>query len=305
MTTPGMTEDIDQILSERAMLVALHVTGWSGRKLDKDVGADVASRANAVGEPKEIGSYSKRLVVGAAITEVSKLGSAIRKIHYMYTMPWDDTGVRLLPVTTYDRYVQYIDELVSRRHEAREEFLAAYPTYVNEARTRLGTLFNEGDYPTSEELREKIGAEYNFSPLPKAEHFVVSGLMAEQAQKIRESIIEQTEAKLVGTVTNLWNRLASAIENMHEKLEPDAEGNYRVFQESSLTHLREVAALIPDLNISGDENLNLLASEVDLLLDGVEVNSLRPKNSAYDEDTHTKVRDGIADMSAALKGYFG
>ena len=302
MTTNG--SESGKTLSERAMLVRLHVTGWSGRKQDQDVSADVALRAGADPVAKRVGAYSKRLLVGPVLDDVNRLAGVIRQVHYTLTMPWDDSGSRLLPVATYERYTQQMDQLIEQRQEARERFLTAYPEYVAEAKERLGTLYDQGDYPEVEDLRGKVTAEYHFTPLPRSSHFVVSSLMNDQVQDIRKSIEKQTEAKLHGTIISLWQRMAAGISAFAERMEPNEDGTHKVFRKSHLANLRELADLVPDLNIADDSSLNGLADNVKNLLDGVEADMLREHTEGYDSATRERVRTGFTDMSTAIAGYF-
>ena len=82
-------------ISSSAMLVELSISTWTGRKLDKRASQDVTSTNNAVTGVANV--HKKLLGDCAELDIIQKFVGNVRNIHYAMTMPWSDTGIRLLP----------------------------------------------------------------------------------------------------------------------------------------------------------------------------------------------------------------
>src|SRR5262245_28756261 len=91
-------------ITERAMLVDLTISVWSGTKYDRTVSAEVARQHNTA---TDVGRYNKRLLArNAPLTELQKIATAARTDHYAMTSPWLDTGQRILSSEMYlDHYL--------------------------------------------------------------------------------------------------------------------------------------------------------------------------------------------------------
>ncbi|KAH0542817.1 hypothetical protein GP486_008613, partial [Trichoglossum hirsutum] len=95
-------------ISEQAMLVSLHVGIYSGMMFDREVSEEVnesfkADRANA-------GRYNKRLVATKFLTNVSAAHSTARKLHKLYTLPWNDDGARILTNKAFMEYNKHMKD---------------------------------------------------------------------------------------------------------------------------------------------------------------------------------------------------
>ena len=72
-------------------------------------------------------------------------------------------------------------------------------------------MFDEDDYPTVDDLEDKISASYEIGMLPLKEHFIVEGLMVEERQKIADAIEQQINDNLQNGVEDIGRRLIVAM----------------------------------------------------------------------------------------------
>ena len=86
-------------LASSAMLVEVNISNWTGRKKDRKASKDVTLDNNA--ESGVANVHKKLLGNCAELDPEHKLTGNIRNIHYNMTMPWSDTGLRLLPPAQY------------------------------------------------------------------------------------------------------------------------------------------------------------------------------------------------------------
>ena len=82
-------------LASASVLFELSISVWTGRKLDKQVSAEVdmdkSTRARG-------GNYNKNLFAGCTeLEDLTKFVSRVRQWVMMNTLPWSYTGPSLLP----------------------------------------------------------------------------------------------------------------------------------------------------------------------------------------------------------------
>src|ERR1019366_3579551 len=87
------------MITERAMLAAVHISIWTAVKHDRKISRDVADQHGA---HQGAGRYNKQLLRGAdKLDELRTLAGNVRQYFYKITLPWSDEGFRLLPSNLY------------------------------------------------------------------------------------------------------------------------------------------------------------------------------------------------------------
>ncbi|MGH9571414.1 MAG: hypothetical protein ACRD4F_17350 [Candidatus Angelobacter sp.] len=178
---------------------------WSARKHDPDASEEIAARHGA---QSDAGRYNKVLLPKQALAEIQKIVSEARQEHYFMTLPWDDNGYRVLPAAAYMDHARRMGGLSSRFTIAVDALAQQFLILIEQARTRLGGLFREHDYPTPIELRQKFSFETRVMPLPDAGDFRVA-LGDEEKDRIQRQITTAVEASLQVGSRELWYRLYS------------------------------------------------------------------------------------------------
>ncbi len=87
------------MITERAMLAAVHISIWTAVKHDRKVSHEVAQQHGA---HEGAGRYNKQLLREAEKLEaIRSLSGQIRQYFYKISLPWSDEGYRLLPAHFY------------------------------------------------------------------------------------------------------------------------------------------------------------------------------------------------------------
>ena len=160
------------MITERAMLAAVHISIWTAVKHDRKVSRDVA---NQHGAHESAGRYNKQLLRGAEkLDALRTLAGQIRQHFYKITLPWSDEGYRLLPAHFYFELTTQMREFERAFSQSVEEFLEVYPSYIEQVRPELNGLFREEDYPSAEKLRAKFGVKLEVLPIPSGDDFRVT-----------------------------------------------------------------------------------------------------------------------------------
>jgi len=288
-------------LTKRAMLVELHIKHWSDSAIDKEVSEQVASNA---GVSVKVGKYIKSLLPKEALKPVKDIKVAARAIHMDMTMPWDNSGVRLLPVDLFEEYERKMRSQYENYNEAVRVLTESFPDYMEIAKENLGPLYKDDDYLPQDRLQEKFEFTWCCMPVPDSSHFIAD-LPKQESERIKADIEAQLEARIKGTVHDLYLRLGKAVANMSERLEKNTEGKPKTFHKSTLDNLREICDVLPQLNITNDAGLANLCSEVKQAITDVDAGELREGKKTFNEEKFARTRDTLSDISSRFAGYFG
>jgi hypothetical protein len=242
------------MLQDKAMLANLTVRQWSARKRDKDVGQEVEKNHGA----KDAGNFNKLLIDKEALRPIVTLVGTLRTTHYDMTLPWGDNGDRLLPSKMYFDYTRAMRDLRDKLTSAVGDFVAGYPAFKQNARKRLGSMYDPEDYPDASDVGRKFGADLSFLPVPDAKDFRVD-LGEDEVATIRADIEAQVAKQQEGAVRDLWRRLHEVVDNIHVRLlEPDA-----VFRDSLIENCAFVCSLASKLNINDDKALDAIRLDIE------------------------------------------
>jgi hypothetical protein len=245
-------------LTERALLAALNISEWRGRRRDKEVTDRVAKEHGA---DRKAGCYTKTLLPKAFLARLAQVRTEARTLHHELTLPWCDDGFRILPVDLHLTYMERQQALRTRFESAVSDFLAAYDQAKTAARESLGSLYREADYPSSSRLRGAFAFEVHLQPLPAGHDWRID-LPEAAVERIRLQLEARLEHSQRLAMADLYSRLAAVVSRMATTLSEPA----KIFRNTLVGNVRELCALLPSLNIAGDENLSSLAREIDLRL---------------------------------------
>ncbi len=243
------------MITERAMLAAVHISIWTAVKHDRKISRDVAQQHGA---HQSAGRYNKQLLRGAnKLDDLRTLAGQIRQHFYKITLPWSDEGFRLLPSNFYFELMERTREFEASFEQGVKSFLAVYPEYIDQVRPELNGLFREEDYPSAEKLRTKFGVKLEILPIPSGADFRVQMSAEEQARVSREIDANVRQSLARGT-EDLWKRMREVVSHMVDRLnEPESR-----FHASLVTNVFDLVEILPRLNVQGDEDLNRFAEQI-------------------------------------------
>lgn len=280
-----------QHVSDKAMLTKLKISRWSASKHDRDVSEQVA-RDN--GSDVEMGRFTKRLLAKEALEEIRIIATKARHHHYDHTLPWTDEGSRILPAAMYFDYQAAQQEFKHQFEEAVARFVTAYPSYLADARKRLGRLYKEAEYPAAHTIGDLFTIESKISGLPNADDFRVD-IGEEEREKVRADIEADLHQAVEGAMIDVWQRIHDHVQSLGDKLraykvEPDGK-KQNVFRDSLVENMRELVGLLPRLNITGSNQLAVMTARLEDELCAVDAETLR---------NDSKVRTKVAKKADAI-----
>jgi hypothetical protein len=275
------------MIQDKSILVDVNISVWTGKKMDKKVSQEIDAAKNT---KTKAGNYSKHLLAGTdKLDTLSKMVANIRNWHYQQTLPWSDSGSRLLPMKNFFEYKQTLSYHEQEFSDAVEDFLTEYPNLVSAAAFQLGDLFDRDEYPTAEELRSKFKFKYVFLPVADVNDFRVQ-VGEESSEELREQYEKFYTDKLNGAMKESWERLHDALTKISERLADGEDGEKKIFRDSMFTNAMELCAMLTRLNVTDDPKLEEARKKLEKAIAGVDAKDVRD-DEALRKDVKQRVDD--------------
>jgi len=259
-------------ISSSAMMVELSISQWLGKKKDRKASKQVTDDNNA---ETGVANVHKKLLGGCVELEaVHDLTGNIRNEHYRLTMPWLDTGVRLLPTKAYFDYHKMMTEHEQNWHNKVSTFLTAYDWEISQAEARLGDLFNRAEYPTADQLSGKFSFSINYIPMPESGDFRLdignqgNTQLADHYQTFYADRIENSYKEV-------WTRVYTALSKMSERLDYTGKEDKKTFRDSLVENVLEITPLLDTFNVTGSSQMSEMKRKLEETMHGITPEALR------------------------------
>ena len=269
-------------VARAAMLTSLSINTYSGRKKDTRTQAEVTAAKGA--HSKRAASVYKSLFADCVeLEDITKFQARVRAIHYNLTLPWSDSGPRLLPTKALQEYQDQLTKLEAEFWVLVRRFLDRFDLLVAAAAFQLGALFNRAEYPTRESVEQQFGFSVAFSPLPLSGDFRLDIESEVQADLIKH-YNKQTQLQLEQVNSEAWTRLHKVLSHMSDRLTVtmDEEGKpvRKKIYDSMVENAQELCGLLTALNVTGDPKLEQARAELEGALSGVIAKDFRDSDGA-------------------------
>ena len=280
-----------------SMLVEFNASVWTARKLDKKTTDEVVTSKNAAA--KDAARVNKHLLAGRNELDVinTYIGS-VRTYVYENTMPWSDSGIRLLPTSRFIEFNQRLNDSEQTFFSYVEDFIRVYPSLITAQAMALGDMFRRDDYPDVDAIEHKFAFRVNFMPVPRAGDFRID--VGNDAQKeLQEKLAKLADERVEAAMADIRERLKTHLVRMQDRLgydEVDGDRKTRKFHDSLVTGALELCDMVKHLNIINDTTLDQARVGLMQALQGVDAKELRT-NEAVRDDVRKNV-DALLDKFA-------
>jgi len=283
-------------ISEKAMLVALSISAWSGRKYDKDATAEVAQNHGT--DASRAGRFNKILVNPISLKDITSIAGNARNYTMSVTLPWLNDGIRIIPVDIYLEYVQRMSEYRSQFNQAVDKLLVEYDALVKQARLDLNGLFKESDYPSAESIRRKHAFNVRVFNLPDSNDFRVS-LSESEFQSTKQEIEQNLSEAQDNAVRDVFQRVSMRMEHMLKRLKEVEANDGKGIRESMMNNISDLADILPKLNITNNPDIDGIAMQIKHDLATITSDDLRENQSSRIAAAQT-ARDILNKVSAYI-----
>ena len=241
-------------LHERAMLVDLTISTWSGKKRDSFVSEEVLTAKQS---ERDAGDWVTHLIPKQWNKAIGNVASKCRIVHAKYTLPWMDGGLRILPNEMFMTYSAEMRKVKDEFFKVIDEFFKEYPSIVSSAERRLGRLMENIQLPSEDEIRNRYSVRVDILPIPNSSDFRLD-MEEEQEQEIRKQVQETVDGLTGNAMRELWSRMGGLVEKLQQRLhDPD-----KILRKSLVSNLVEFCETVPKMNVTGDEKIEEMRKEV-------------------------------------------
>jgi hypothetical protein len=290
------TKKISSPLSRKATLVAVNISQWTARKMDKRVTEETNRK---YGASEDAGRYNKLLIEAQYLAKINSMVSAARTLHYTMTRPWADDGPRILPNALYSKFTDKFRVIKRDFDKAADEFCRDYPQFIQERKRQLNGLFNASDYPSPKDIRNKFRLDITVLPFPDASDFRAD-LDDDTMADIKAEITATSARAIDDAMSHTARQIADTVGHMAEKLKEYKSGKKgsprKFFLDSLVENVRELADLLPAFNLTDDPALTKIAKRIDTELCAEDAKDLRT-NDAAREAVQKSAEQIVADVS--------
>lgn len=301
LSNPIQTTPAGSVLSSRAMLRGVSFSIWTGGKLDRKTSQEVTE---SKGAKTDAGRFNKHLIPREALARITSAVSAAKAVHGRFTLPWTSNGFDILPAASVMAYDAGMRDARLEFEAAVDAFVAIYPALLDSAPARLGQLFDPAEFPSVAEIRGKFSMRVKTLPMPDSADFRVD-MSEAQARAIRAEIESDAKEALDVAMRDAWQRVADVCGRMVDRLHAykpsiaKGEKTEGRFTDSLVENVRELVAVLPAFNLTGDTALADVCTRLKTELCTYEAQELRD-DSRLRERTAKAAESILQDVSAFL-----
>ena len=185
-----------------------------------------------------------------------------KKIWREVTIPYTEPGVRLIRKITVQDFTNGMENFKKLLKDQTNQLWLHWEDIRTTAKTQLGSLYNDDDYPDFPEKCFDI--EWHFvSVMPpvslKEAYPAIYQAEVEKAQIELKKAIKLTEEAFA-------NEFAEMVKHLQERLNDQSDGKKKVFRDSAITNLKDFFAKFEKLNIGSNDDLTKLVKDAELAL---------------------------------------
>lgn len=267
MTTIAPPQDMtrEQLFSKAACLtLSIHRVGFSRK-------TKVAIRSKA---DQKLVKRTKWIIDCQEYRAILRLDAKAKRDCEQFKLPANvGRGMMLVAADDLMEVYKVLDEYQMQRLVLIDRFCEVYPDQKIKASERLKDLYVETEYPTLAEVRDKFHVDIQFLT------FDLPGFL----QNVNRTLAEREREKMTETFkgygeeirTGLREMLQGLVNHLLEALNPSEPGRPKTLRATALKNLTEFVTSFDRRNVTNDDELNKLVTQLHTTLDGLTPSGLR------------------------------
>jgi hypothetical protein len=275
-------------LSSSAMLLDLHLSVYTGRKQDKATAAEINISKNTRSS-KAASVYKSLFTEDKDLEAIASYAGRVRTWLYSVTLPWADSGTRLVPTKSFFDITHELAEHEREFNRLVDVFINNYGVKVSSQAFKLGKLFDPKEFPNVAELSHKFGFNYVFTPVPSSGDFRVD-IPAAAAQQVVAQFEREHNKRMQEAMREPWERLYQEISHIKDKMIDKEDGKPQKLYQSMLDNALALCGTLESLNLLDDPDLEAARRALEQSLTDIDIVSLR-KSPEVREAIKIKMQD--------------
>jgi hypothetical protein len=208
-----------------------------------------------------------------------KFGAHAHSVNRNSTLPWSDSGPRLLPTARYFAYHKNMSAMQAEFYRMVDRLIDVYDLEVSQVQAKLGDLFDVRDYPTADDIRKKFSFKFNYIPLPEAGDWRLD-IGNEALASLKEQYESHFDGWFAAAMRDIWERLYKTLSTLSAQLSDKTEdGKTPKIFTSVFDRALEIIDMMETCNLTGDPQMQLMQRRLSQTFKGVTIEDI--KDDAY------------------------
>ncbi len=187
------------------------------------------------------------------------------------SLPFPEPGIRLIRRRDLEDIHQRMQAFQGQLEQAVAGLQRRYESLKQAARQRLGSLYNEADYPATLEGMFELTWDFPSVEPPGYLQQLNPELYRQECRRIQARFDEAVQL----AEQAFAEELAKLVSHLTERLSGSEDGRPKVFRDSAVENLAEFFQRFRRLNIRSDEQLDNLVTDAQSAIRGVRPQTLR------------------------------
>lgn len=282
-------ENGEPTIWDRGALVSLRVSTWGAkRQLDDDEYRVVA------GADQDLTRAVKCLIDPKNLQPMVAARSQAWAVIKQRTIAFPIRGLWFVPRDLIPEIDGTLKALEADFSRSADVFSDNYESTLAEAKTRLGPLYDEKQYPSKADIRSKFAIDWSFFTIQNGGPNVLSpDLYAREAGKVKDMMAQFREEASAA----LRVRFAELVKHLTDRISGLDDGTAKRFHASSVDALRGFLKDFSALNINDDRDLEALVEQAGKVIEGVVPEQIRESPGV-----RQTVNESLGKVQEALDG---
>jgi hypothetical protein len=210
-----------------------------------------------------------------------------------HSLPFPEPGIRLIRQDQIDRFQAQMEAFRSDLTAAVANLDRHFHEMREEARHRLGSLFNAEDYPAT--LDGLFAVSWDFPNVEPPDYLMQ--LRPELYEAERSRVARQFDEAVQLAEAAFIEQFASVVSHLCDRLAKGDDGEPKIFRDSAVFNLTEFFERFRTLNLRSNAQLDSLVEQARDAIKGTNPNRLRTSS-----ELREKVAGKLADVERTLAG---
>jgi len=268
---PAMDPELVRQLRNDTCAVRVHIKRFGIRKA---LDAGQTSQAAGVFEAeKDVLRATKKLIEtkGEAYTAVIRVLYQAKMYWRLTSIPYTEPGWRLIRRNRVEDFRNHMVAFVAELDQARQGLADAYAELKENAKVKLGSLYNDADYPAT--IDDQFSLEWDFPSVDPPDY--LKQLHPEVYEEQLKKVAARFEQSLGAAEQMLTEELQKLVEHLADKLKPGEDGKTKQIRTTAVDNLANFFKRFEALNITSNGSLNEVVKQAQELVAGTSVEKLK------------------------------
>ena len=295
-------------LTESTLLVSTRFSQFSAAKTDRQKSKDYCSKNGLSSKAARVGLD---LLGGTdnpyhgQYKRIKDIVTDARQYWTSQTLPWSNDGERMLLAINHEHFFRTMRRKKAEFEQAVNEFCEVWPEVLKNAEELLTnhatgeTHFNSSFYPeNADELKKRYSWDLPIGQVNTARDFRCK-LIEEEVNEIKSNIEKQNKHLTNAAMKDVFHRLSEEVKNVKSAIDRAGKKGSR-FSDNLVDNLKNFVDIIPNLNLTDDDDLKKLAIEVKASLTNSSIKDDVKKDVKKREETSLKADEVLSKIESKM-----